>query len=47
MPRQPAQPPSISGLFINTLINFIIIAIVLFLVLKPINKMSKPKVATG
>jgi large conductance mechanosensitive channel len=32
------------GLFINTLINFIIIAIVLFLILKPINKLSKPKV---
>ena len=32
------------GLFINTLINFIIIALVLFLVLKPINKMTKPKV---
>lgn len=33
------------GLFINTLINFIIIAIVLFLIIKSINKMSKPKVA--
>jgi large conductance mechanosensitive channel len=29
------------GLFINTLIDFIIIALVLFLVLKPINKMKK------
>jgi large conductance mechanosensitive channel len=33
------------GLFINTLINFIIIAFVLFLILKPINKISKPKEA--
>ena len=31
------------GLFLNTIINFIIIAIVLFLVLKPINLMSKSK----
>ena len=29
------------GLFINTLIDFIIIALVLFLVLKPINKLKK------
>jgi large conductance mechanosensitive channel len=31
------------GLFINTMINFIIIALVLFLVLKPINEMNKKK----
>ncbi len=31
------------GLFINTLINFLIIAIVLFLVLKPINMLSKSR----
>jgi large conductance mechanosensitive channel len=31
------------GLFINTLINFVIIALVLFLVLKPINMMNKKK----
>jgi large conductance mechanosensitive channel len=31
------------GLFINTLINFIIIAFVLFLILKPINNLKKSK----
>jgi large conductance mechanosensitive channel len=31
------------GLFINTVIDFVIIAIVLFLVLKPINMMAKSK----
>jgi large conductance mechanosensitive channel len=31
------------GLFVNTLINFIIITFVLFLVLKPINRFAKPK----
>lgn len=32
------------GLFLNTIINFSIIAIVLFLILKTINKLSKPEV---
>jgi large conductance mechanosensitive channel len=31
------------GLFLNTIIDFIIIAIVLFLVLKPVNRLTKPK----
>jgi len=35
------------GLFINTIINFIIIAIVLFLVLKPINSMTRSKEKTA
>ncbi|MBN2258398.1 MAG: large conductance mechanosensitive channel protein MscL [Anaerolineaceae bacterium] len=44
MDAQAAGAATINiGLFINTLIDFIIIAIVLFLVLKPINKLAKTK----
>jgi len=37
------------GLFINTLINFLIVALVIFLVVKAANKMNRPapKVAAG
>src|SRR3974377_191405 len=33
------------GLFINTIFNFLIVAFVLFLVLRQINKLSQPKAA--
>ncbi len=32
------------GLFLSSIIDFIIIAIVLFLVLKPVNRLTRPKV---
>ena len=35
------------GLFINTIINFLIIALVLFFMIKAINKISKPAPAPG
>jgi large conductance mechanosensitive channel len=34
------------GLFVNTLLNFVIVAIVLFLLLRQINKLKKPETAT-
>jgi len=45
---QAARAATINiGLFLNMVINFIIIAIVLFLFLKPINKMTSPKEQTA
>jgi len=34
------------GLFINTLINFIIVAFVLFLIIRGVNRLKKPEAAT-
>jgi large conductance mechanosensitive channel len=34
------------GLFVNTLLNFVIVAFVLFLLLRQINKLKKPDTAT-
>ena len=42
---QKAGAPTINyGIFLNTIIQFIIIAIVIFLIIRAINRMSKPKV---
>jgi large conductance mechanosensitive channel len=42
---QEAGAPTINyGVFINTLIDFLIVGFVIFLVVKAINKMQKPKV---
>lgn len=41
---QEAGAPTINyGLFINTLLNFLIVAAVIFLVIKGLNKMKKPE----
>lgn len=45
---QAAGAPTLNyGVFINTIINFLIIALVIFLVVRVANKLQKPKVAAA
>ncbi len=45
---QEAGAPTINyGLFLNTVIDFVIVAFVIFLVIKAVNKMKKPAVAAA
>ena len=40
-PERQARPLNV-GVFVNTIINFIIVALVVFLVVKQVNRMQKP-----
>ncbi len=43
---QEAGAPTLNyGMFLNSILEFIIIALVIFLIVKQVNRMSKPKVA--